>query len=51
MKAEHLEILVEEPSMEAFLTVLLPGLLGDKPASTFIRFNAKTTCWSSYRLA
>lgn len=28
MKAEHLEILVEEPSMEAFLQELLPRLLG-----------------------
>ena len=30
MKAEHLEILVEEPSMEAFLRELLPGLLGEE---------------------
>lgn len=30
MKTEHLEILVEEPSMETFLRVLLPRLLGDK---------------------
>jgi hypothetical protein len=29
MKAEHLEILVEEPSMEAFLRELLPRLLGN----------------------
>lgn len=29
MTTEHLEILVEEPSMEAFLRALLPGLLGD----------------------
>lgn len=29
MKAEHLEILVEEPSMEAFLRALLPKLLGE----------------------
>ncbi|HKI53118.1 MAG TPA: DUF4276 family protein [Anaerolineales bacterium] len=28
MKAEHLEILVEEPSMEAFLRELLPRMLG-----------------------
>lgn len=27
MKAEHLEILVEEPSMEVFLRELLPGLI------------------------
>ena len=30
MKAEHLEILVEEPSMEVFLRELLPRLIGDK---------------------
>ena len=33
MTAEHLEILVEERSMEVFLRELLPGLIGDK--STF----------------
>lgn len=33
MKAEHLEILVEEPSMEAFLRELLPRIIGD--AATF----------------
>ncbi len=33
MRAEHLEILVEEPSMEAFLRELLPRVLGD--AATF----------------
>ncbi len=30
MNAEHLEVLVEEPSMEAFLDELLPDLLGDR---------------------
>jgi hypothetical protein len=30
MSAEHLEILVEEPSMEAFLRALLPRLLGEE---------------------
>ncbi|MFO1156344.1 MAG: DUF4276 family protein [Rhodospirillales bacterium] len=30
MRAEHLHILVEEPSMEAFLQKLLPRLLGDQ---------------------
>jgi hypothetical protein len=30
VKAEHLEFLVEEPSMEAFLRELLPRLLGDR---------------------
>jgi len=29
MRATHLEILVEEPSMEAFLRKLLPRLLGE----------------------
>lgn len=33
MRAEHLEILVEEPSMEAFLREFLPKVLGD--ATTF----------------
>jgi hypothetical protein len=33
MKAEHLEVLVEEPSMEAFLNEWLPRWLGD--ATTF----------------
>src|SRR5690348_11812640 len=30
MRAEHFEILVEEPSMEAFLTELLPRVFGDR---------------------
>jgi hypothetical protein len=30
MTAEHLEIIVEEPSMEAFLEALLPSVLGEK---------------------
>ncbi len=30
MNAEHLEVLVEEPSMEAFLDELLPDILGDR---------------------
>lgn len=33
MRAQHLEVLVEEPSMEAFLREFLPRLLGD--AATF----------------
>jgi hypothetical protein len=33
MRAEHFEILVEEPSMEAFLLELLPRLIGTR--STF----------------
>src|SRR4051794_27932317 len=34
MRAEHFELLVEEPSMEAFLTELLPRLLGDQATFT-----------------
>ena len=30
MKAEHFEVLVEEPSMEAFLTEFLPKFIGDR---------------------
>ena len=30
MKAEHFEILVEEPSMEAFLSATLPKIIGDQ---------------------
>ena len=41
MKAEHLEILVEEPSMEAFLRALLPRLLGDKTSFEIYPFQCK----------
>jgi hypothetical protein len=34
MTANHLEILVEEPSMEAFLAQLLPRLLGERATFT-----------------
>jgi hypothetical protein len=34
MRTEHLEILVEEPSMEAFLGELLPRLLGERASFT-----------------
>jgi len=34
MKAEHFELLVEEPSTEAFLLAVLPGVLGDR--ATFV---------------
>ena len=33
MRTQHLELMVEEPSMEAFLRAVLPGLLG--PETTF----------------
>ena len=41
MKAKHLEILVEEPSMEAFLRALLPRLLGDKASFEIYPFQCK----------
>jgi hypothetical protein len=41
MKAEHLEILVEEPSMEAFLRQLLPGLLGEKATFNVYPYQCK----------
>ena len=30
MRAEHFEVLVEEPSMEAFLAAILPMIIGDR---------------------
>lgn len=41
MKAEHLEILVEEPSMEAFLRELLPRLLGEKATFDIYPYQGK----------
>lgn len=41
MKADHLEILVEEPSMEAFLRVLLPRLLGDDTSFDIYPYQCK----------
>jgi hypothetical protein len=41
MKAEHLEILVEEPSMEAFLRALLPRLLGNRASFEIYPFQCK----------
>jgi len=41
MKAEHLEILVEEPSMEAFLRELLPRLLGDRASFEIYPYQCK----------
>lgn len=41
MKAEHLEILVEEPSMEAFLRQSLPRLLGDKASFEVYPYQCK----------
>lgn len=41
MKAEHLEIMVEEPSMEAFLRELLPRLLGDEASFEVYPYQCK----------
>ncbi|OEU42408.1 hypothetical protein BGV40_09765 [Methanosarcina sp. Ant1] len=41
MSSEHLEILVEEPSMEAFLRELLPRMLGDKVSFEVYPFQCK----------
>ncbi|RME25089.1 MAG: DUF4276 family protein [Deltaproteobacteria bacterium] len=41
MKANHLEFLVEEPSMEAFLRALLPRLLPDGHSFDVHPFNGK----------
>jgi hypothetical protein len=41
MRAKHLEILVEEPSMEAFLRELLPRMLGDKVTFAIYSFQCK----------
>jgi hypothetical protein len=41
MRADHLEILVEEPSMEAFLTEILPKLLGDRATFTIYSHQGK----------
>jgi hypothetical protein len=41
MKAEHLEILVEESSMEAFLRELLPRLLGDEVSFAVYPYQCK----------
>lgn len=41
MKEPHLEILVEEPSMEAFLRALLPRLLGGKTSFEVYPYQCK----------
>lgn len=41
MRAEHLEILVEEPSMEGFLRALLPRLLGEEATFDVYPFQGK----------
>lgn len=41
MNAGHLEIMVEEPSMEAFLRELLPRMLGDKVSFEIYPFQCK----------
>jgi hypothetical protein len=42
MKIEHLEVLVEEPSMEVFLTALLPRLLDTKVTFTIHTHQGKS---------
>lgn len=42
MKADHFEILVEEPSMEAFLSELLPRLLGDRATFAIHAYQGKS---------
>lgn len=42
MRAEHLEILVEEPSMEAFLRALLPRVLPDTTTFEIYPYQCKT---------
>jgi Domain of unknown function (DUF4276) len=42
MRAEHLEVLVEEPSMEAFLTELLPRLLDGRATFTLHAHQGKS---------
>jgi hypothetical protein len=42
MRAEHLEFLVEEPSMEAFLTAILPNLFGDRSTFTIHVYQGKS---------
>ncbi len=42
MSAAHLELLVEEPSMEAFLRALLPRLLPQDRTSRFHPFQGKS---------
>jgi len=41
MKAEHLEIMVEEPSMEAFLHEFLPRLLGEQTSFEIYPYQCK----------
>ena len=41
MTTEHLEILVEEPSMEAFLQAILPGLIGNRMSFAIYPYQGK----------
>lgn len=49
MAASHLELLVEEPSMEAFLQSWFPKYLPDNITYRFIVFNGKTDLLSKLR--
>ncbi len=42
MPTEHLEILVEEPSMETFLMAMLPGLIGDRATFNVHSYQGKS---------
>lgn len=52
MTAEHLEILVEEPSMEAFLRGFVPRVLGQRVTFQIVSFQGKSDllCQLSARL-
>jgi len=48
MTANHLEILVEEPSMEAFLAQLLPRLLGERATFTLHVHQGKRDLFTNF---
>jgi Domain of unknown function (DUF4276) len=49
MKADHLEVLVEEPSMEAFLIELLPRLLDGRATFSIHVYRGKSDLMSKLR--
>jgi hypothetical protein len=49
MPAEHLEILVEEHSMEVFLNAFLPRLLADQATFTIHSYQGKNDLLSKLR--
>ena len=48
MGISHLEVLVEEPSMEVALRRLLPKMLGETTFEVYPT-KARTNCWPSCR--